>query len=251
MSAERAEYGLMQVAPHDVYFTTGETVGQPGARFPDCGLKWHYTPPVVYLPEWPVTAAEAHAPFTTVTHWRTQWLWYGGEYHINDKRLTFLEYSDLPRLTTANLELAVFLTRDDAHDDFEDQRLLEQKRWKIRPSWEVSRTPEAYRTYIQQSKGEFSCAKPSCMLLRNAWISDRTLCYLASGKPAVVQHTGASRFLPDAEGLFRFRNLEEAARALSAAESDYERHGRLARALAEEYFDARKVVGRVLERALA
>ena len=251
MSAEGAEHGLRQIAPHDVYFTTGETVGQPGARFPDCGLKWQYIPPVVYLPEWPVTAAEPHAPFTTVTHWRTQWLWYEGEYRLNDKRLTFLEYSDLPGLTNAHLELAVFLTRDDAHDDFEDQRLLEQKGWKIRPSWEVSRTPEAYRTYIQQSKGEFSCAKPSCMLLQNAWISDRTLCYLASGKPAVVQHTGASRFLPDAEGLFRFRTLEEAARALSAAESDCEQHGRLARALAEEYFDAQKVVGRVLERALA
>src|SRR5207244_13360308 len=119
----------------------------------------------------------------------------------------------------------------------------------IRPSWEVSRTPEAYRTYIQQSKGEFSCAKPSCMLLQNAWISDRTLCYLASGKPAVVQHTGASRFLPDAEGLFRFRTVEEAARALSAVESDYEHHSRLARELAEE-FDSRQVVARVLERAL-
>jgi hypothetical protein len=67
----------------------------------------------------------------------------------------------------------------------------------------------------------------------------------------VVQHTGASRFLPDAEGLFRFRTLEDAARALSAAESDYERHGRLARALVEEYFDAHKVVARVLERAVA
>src|SRR5256885_1479478 len=61
---------LMQVAPHDVYFTTGETVGQPGARFPDCGLPWQYTPPVVYLPEWPVTAADADAAYTTVTHWR-------------------------------------------------------------------------------------------------------------------------------------------------------------------------------------
>ena len=86
--------------------------------------------------------------------------------------------------------------------------------------------------------------------LANAWISDRTLCYLASGKPAVVQHTGKSRFLPDAAGLFRFRNLDEAAGALSAVESDYERHSRLARELAEE-FDARHVVARVLERALA
>ncbi len=88
------------------------------------------------------------------------------------------------------------------------------------------------------------------MLLQNAWISDRTLCYLASGKPAVVQHTGPSSFLPEAEGLFRFRSIEEAARALDAVQSNYERQSRLARQLAEEYFDARKVVGSVLERAM-
>ena len=81
-------------------------------------------------------------------------------------------------------------------------------------------------------------------------MSDRTLCYLASGRPAVVQHTGVSRLLPDADGLFRFRNLDEAAAALAAAEADYERHCRQARALAEEHFDARRIVARVLERAL-
>ena len=89
------------------------------------------------------------------------------------------------------------------------------------------------------------------MRLANAWVSDRTLCYLASGKPAVVQHTGPSRFLPDDEGLFRFRDLEEAARCLEAATADYERQSRQARALAEEFFDARKLAKRVLERALA
>src|SRR5207245_5010508 len=78
----------------------------------------------------------------------------------------------------------------------------------------------------------------------------RTLCCLASGKPAVLQHTGASRILPDAEWLLRFRSIDEAARALAAAEADYERHGRAARALVEEHFDARRVVASVLERAL-
>ena len=73
---------------------------------------------------------------------------------------------------------------------------------------------------------------------------------LASGRPAVVQHTGLSRFLPDAQGLFRFRSVDEAVRALAAAEADYERHGRAARALVEEHFDARRVVASVLERAL-
>ena len=94
-------------------------------------------------------------------------------------------------------------------------------------------------------------AKPAYVRFQTAWISDRTLCYLASGKPAVVQHTGPSRFLPDAAGLFRFRDIDEAARHLDAAAADYDRHCRLARQLAEEYFDARKVVASVLERAVA
>jgi len=127
---------------------------------------------------------------------------------------------------------------------------MEPKGWTLREAWDVSATPEAYRTYVQQSRGEFSCAKPAYISLETAWVSDRTLCYLASGKPAVVQYTGASRLLPDAQGLFRFRNMDEAVRALATAEADYERHGRAARALVEEHFDARRVVARVLERAL-
>ena len=89
------------------------------------------------------------------------------------------------------------------------------------------------------------------MRFANAWISDRTLCYLASGEPAIVQHTGTSRFLPDCEGLFRFRTMDEAVCALSMAETEYERHCRAARALAEEFFDAKKVAGSVIERALS
>jgi hypothetical protein len=89
------------------------------------------------------------------------------------------------------------------------------------------------------------------MQLQNAWISDRTICYLASGKPAIVQHTGPSRFLPDAEGLFRFRNLNEAVRVISLVEADYDRQCRAARALAEAYFDAEKVIRRFLERAMS
>ena len=115
----------------------------------------------------------------------------------------------------------------------------------------MSATPDMYRAYIRQSKGEFSCVKPYCPQFVNSWISNRTVSYLASGKPVVVQHTGPSRFLPDADGIFRFRSLDEAARALRAVEADYAQHCRSARALAEEYFDGRRVVSRVLEHALA
>jgi hypothetical protein len=240
--------GLVSVPQHDLYFTIGETVGQPGAQFPDVGLKWHYTPPPVFLPEWPPVKADAMAPYTTVSHWwAMEWVEIQGEYRDNNKRAAFLAYSDLPSRTSTRLELALGL----APSDEEESRLLEERGWKIRHAWTVSSEPEQYRAYVQQSRGEFSVVKPSCVWLSNAWISDRTLCYLASAKPAVIQHTGPSRFLPDSEGLLRFRTLEEAARALSAVEADYERHCRLARKLAEEHFDAQKVVGRVLERALA
>ena len=238
--------GDVRVASHHIHFTIGETVGTPTARFPDCGLRWHYTPPPVFLPEWPPIPADSTAPYTTVTHWWGSTFEFQGRTINEEKHVSFLEYKDLPSRTPVRLELAVCLA-----EHYEHWRTrLEPLGWKIREAWEVSATPEQYRAYIQRSRGEFSCAKPVCMTLANAWISDRTICYLASGKPAVVQHTGKSRFLPDAAGLFRFRNLDEAARALSAVESDYERHSRLARELAEE-FDARRVVARVLERALA
>ena len=88
------------------------------------------------------------------------------------------------------------------------------------------------------------------MKFQNAWISDRTLCYLASGKPVVVQSTGPSSFLPNGEGMFRFTTLREAADALEAVNADYERHSRAARQIAEAHFDAKQVLGRVLSYAL-
>jgi len=107
-----------------------------------------------------------------------------------------------------------------------------------------------YQSYIQQSRGEFSCAKRSCMKFQNGWVSDRTLCYLASGKPVVVQHTGPSSFLPNGEGMFRFSTPAEAARALEVINGDYEKHCRAARRIAETFFDAKQVVNSVLSRAL-
>ncbi len=238
--------GDVRVAPHHIAFTIGETVGAPDARFPDCGIRWHHTRPPVFLREWPSAPVGPSAPYTTVTHWWGSTFEFQGRTINEEKCVSFLEYQDLPSKTSVRLELAICLA-----EHYEEWRArMEPLGWRIREAWDVSATPEQYRAYVQQSRGEFSCVKPSCVTLANAWISDRTLCYLASGKPAVVQHTGKSRVLPDAEGLFRFRNMDEAVRALSTVESDYGRHARLARELAAQ-FDARDVVARVLERALA
>lgn len=243
--------GKLNIPRHDVYFTESETVGTPAALVPDCGLRWHYTPLPVFLPLWPVTQADPSAAFTTVSNWwdKGDFIEFQGEWLSNEKRTSFLDYLELPSRTPVHLELALTLTSSEA--DIEERRILEQKGWRVRSLWEVIWTPEEYRKYVQQSQGEWTCAKPFFVRLQTALMYDRTLHYMASGKPAVVQHTGPSKFLPDAEGLFRFRNIDEAARALDAAVSDYDRHCRLARALVEEYFDARKVIGSVLERALA
>jgi len=239
--------GQFDLFPHDIYFTIGETVGQPGALFPDLDIKWHYTPPVVFLPAWPPAESAHSAPFTTISNWWSNWESLQGEVFNNEKRTSFLEYLELPRHTTTPLELALFIGPE---TEEQETQSLKSNGWKVCKSLEVSSTLEQYRSYIQNSRGEFSCAKPSCMRLQNAWISDRTLCYLASGKPAVVQHTGPSRFLPDAEGLIRFRSFDEAVQALAMVEKDYDHHSRQASVLAADYFNAKKVAGHVLERVL-
>ena len=242
-----ASQGDLRVGEHDAYFTIGETVGTSRARFPDGGVPWLYTPPPVFLPAWEPVEARAGAPYTTVSNWWGEWLYLDGESVNNDKRTAFLEYLELPRRTSARLELA--LTMDD-YTAVTDGPLLRRNGWTVEDAWETCASPERYQSYIRGSRGEFSCAKPSCRLLVNAWISDRTICYLASGKPAVVEHTGDSCILPEGEGLFRFRDLDEAVAAIEAVEADYERHSGAARTLAEERFDGERVVRKVLERAL-
>lgn len=238
--------GQIRVARHDIYYTIGETVGQPGARFPDCGLKWYYTPPCVALNWWPVHMAPHDACFTTVSNWyMDEWIEDTDGWYINDKKSGFQPFLKLPSRTTQSLELALCMKTDE-----EEWVTLPKLGWKVRNAWKVTSTPQDYQRYIQESRGEFSCVKPSCIRLQNAWISDRTLCYLASGKPAVVQHTGPSRFIPDCEGVFRFRDMGEAVRYLDIIELNYDHQCRLARTLAEEHFDAQKVVKSVLEKAM-
>jgi hypothetical protein len=236
--------GGLMLPQYDLYFTTGETVGQ--SRSGD-GLPWIFVPECVALDWWPMSEAPENAPFTTVSSWDAEdWFHDGESWRSSTKRDGFMRFLDLPRHTSQPLELALRFW-----DDREADRLeLERRGWRVVHAYDVSSTPWDYQRYIQGSRGEFTWAKPSSVASKSAWISDRTLAYLASGKPAVIEFTGPSRMLPDAEGLFRFRSLEQAAQHLAAVGADYERQCRLARALVEEHFDARKVLASVLERAL-
>jgi hypothetical protein len=240
--------GLIHVPRYGTYFTTGETVGRAGELYSGGDVSWQYAPANIALDWWPVSPAPVGAPFTTVSSWYSDtWYTNGGEWLPNNKCNGFGPFLDLPQHTPERLELALAL----GPDEDETRSDLAKRGWLVIDAAGVSSTPGDYQRYIQCSRGEFSCAKPSCAAFQNAWVSDRTLAYLASGKPAVVEYTGPSRILPDAEGLFRFRTVEEAVRHLETAAADHELHGRLGRALVEEHFDAKKVLASVLERALA
>jgi hypothetical protein len=275
--------GQLQLPEHDLYFTTGETVGTPEARFPDCGLPWRRIRPVICLSHWPFTYDLSAKAFTTVSGWwggdgKGEWITDGaGTFFENNKRVSFLQFVGLPRRTQQVMELALCLGEGDpepqegAHpddgssaqewlpagiakeettdyvSDAADRLRLERNGWRLRHAHEVAGSPDSYRAYIQRSRGEYSCVKPSCIEFQNAWVSDRTLCYLASGKPAVVQHTGRSSYLPSGEGLFRFSDMDEAVDALERVNADYRRHCEAARAVAAEYFDTNSVLEVILD----
>ncbi len=273
--------GQLPVARHDRYLTIGETVGTPDARFPDCGLAWSRIRSPIWLPAWPSAASPTAGAYTTVSSWwggrgGGEWVVLGeGDYYDNNKRASFLDFVELPRRTDQALELALSLGDAvpieppdcaggsepevggsgprggaDYPSEAQDMELLRRHGWRLRRARDVAGSPEAFQAYVQRSRGEFSCAKPSCMAFQNAWISDRTLCYLASGKPVVVQDTGPSAFLPNGLGMFRFRSLDEAAEALATVAADYEKQCRAAREIAEAYFDARVVLPPLLDAAL-
>src|SRR5262249_20745712 len=138
--------GAITLAPHDVYFSIGETVGRPGALPPDAGLKWEYVPPCVALDWWPVHMAGAERRFTTVSNWN--------RFRRNSKRNAFAPSLDLPSQTTQTLELALGTI---PHVDAVD---LRGRGWRIANAHDVTATPWDYQRYIQSSLGEFSCAKP-------------------------------------------------------------------------------------------
>jgi hypothetical protein len=242
-------HGQLSVQPHDIYLTTGETVGTPNSPIPDCGIDWVRVRPPVAIDQWPY-CAEPGSTWTTVSGWWAgEWLYDGDDVQDNNKRAAFLRCLDLPSRVSARLELSLNLS-DDA-TDVSDMALLRRHGWSVRHAAHTAGSPEGFRNYVRGSRGEFSCAKQSCIRFSNAWISDRTLCYLASGRPAVVEHTGASAVLPDGEGLVRFHDVNEAAEGLALVESDWQRHSRAARALVEAEFDAGRICADILEASLA
>ncbi len=238
--------GVLTIEKHDFYFSIGENVPPTYVSSLNTTVSWLHTPPCVSLEAWPVTKSDDDAAFTTISHWYSAWDEEDGELYANGKKDGFLPYLSLPSYSKEPLELCIYL----GENSQEERGMLENLGWRVSESNVITSSAAKYQQYIQQSYGEFSCAKPAYVRMQNAWVSDRTICYLASGKPVVLQDTGPSSFLPQDEGYLRFNDLPSAIKCLEKVAGDYEKHCASARALAEEYFDGRKVTRNLLDKVM-
>ena len=234
----------LDLESHDFHFTIGENIGTPGCSIPTGEIHWHATRPIVVLDEWPFAPAESLDRFTTVAGWRGPYgtVAHGGRTY-GLKVHEFRKFIELPNRSGLCFELALDIDPADQRD----LDLLKAHGWHVVEPKQVAPDPDSFRRYVALSGAEFSVAKGVYVETGSGWFSDRTVRYLASGKPVLVQDTGFSRNLPVGEGLVAFRTMDEAVAGALAIARDYERHCRAARRLAETYFDSDIILGRLLE----
>jgi hypothetical protein len=233
----------MGFGSHTHFVSVGQLLGSPDCLVPTCDLPWIRTLPPVCLDLWPVAGAPASAALTTVGHWRS----YGSVEHdgvvYGQRAHSLRRLVELPRVAPGPLELALGIHPEET----EDLIALQRNGWRLVDPDLAAGSPDRYREYIRASFAELGIAKSGYVDSRSGWFSDRSACYLASGRPVVAQETGFEQVLPVGEGLLSFGSVSEAAEAVEAVRSRPEAHRASARELAEERFDARKVLSRLLD----
>lgn len=245
-----------RLAAHDAFFSFGERIRD--TALPK-GTEWSPTRQPILLSEWrPQTPARN--VFTTVMSWTSyRPLRHGGR-SFGQKDVEFRRFVDLPRaVRPARLEVALGRGRHvrweapgggRTRDDRAPREALEAAGWRVLDAANVSGDLDAYRRYLESSRGEWSVAKNGYVTGETGWFSCRSACYLAAGRPVVVQDTSFGDVLPVGEGICSFRTLDEAAEAVREVVGGYARHARTAREIAEEYFDSNRVLGRLVEGAM-
>jgi len=248
-AAQGDEVTLNLLSSHTHFFSFAENLGSPDCKLPPHGFQYHLTRQPIVL-DWFTPAAapsrngnHTQLCFTTVANWRqsecdVEW---NGEVYTWSKHSEFMKFIDLPSRIRHSIQLAL------ASEDEEARQLLTAKGWKLTAARPLTTYILPYRDFIFQSDGEFTVAKDQNIRLRTGWFSERSASYLTAGKPVITQDTGFGTTLPTGEGLFSFRTMDQIVAAFEAIESNYCRHSRAARALAQEYFRAETVLGKLIE----
>jgi hypothetical protein len=229
---------------HDRYVTIGERIGTRECSVPTCGIDWVTTKPPVELSEWPPTTAARSAHFTSVVTWRGAFgpIEYGGRtYGLRVHE--FRKFIDLPMRVRQRFELALDMDRDAEAGDL---RRLHENGWELVDPLVAAGDPWRYRNFVGESGAELMIAKNLYVDTRGGWFSDRSCCYLASGKPVLAQDTGLEGLVRTGEGLVTFSTPDEAVAGAEEIAANYSRHSAAAREIAGEYFAADRVLPRLL-----
>jgi len=232
---------------HQALFTFGENVGTKSFPVPTHGFKWLPTRQPVVTDLWKTNRSPSRAAvFTSVANWSTSGLkdiTWRGEKYLWSKSREFLRFISAPKESGETFELATNI------NDAKTRANFERRGWRLSSPLQMSVDYWLYRDYIQRSKGEFTVAKDQYVRLNTGWFSDRSVCYLAAGRPVIIQETGFTKIYGGKAGLLSFRSLGEIADAVKMINADYAKHSRAARALAREFFEAKKVLKSILDHA--
>lgn len=234
----------MRFGGHTHFVTIGQAIGQLDCPVPTCGRAWITSSQPIVLEHWPVADRITYDGLTTIGHWRGYGSVEYGDVFYGQKVHSFRQFMTAPTLTSEKFlpALAIHL------GETADLVALTQNGWHILDPATVAATPTGYRKFIQESKAELGIAKSGYVASRCGWFSDRSLCYLASGRPVLAQETGFSRFLPTGSGLLAFQDVDSLIAAIGELNRDYERHRLAARKIAEEYFDSDRVLSDLLRK---
>jgi hypothetical protein len=236
---DEASTGFLRA--HDVLFTYGENIGTPGCLIPDAGFTWHPTRPPVVMDCWAGDADPSARAFTTVASFANKGkdITYQGVTYEWSKHTNFLRFLDLPRHTPQPFVMAM-------KPDPTVEPRVRAAGWELADPATTSRDIDGYRQFIQESRGEFTVAKDIYVRPRSGWFSDRSVCYLAAGRPVVTQDSAFGTHIPTGEGLFAYTTMAEAVDALARINADYARHSAAARRVARDHFGAEPVLRRLL-----
>lgn len=228
-----------RTAFHNVHFTFGENYGKSECTIPQDGYSWKPTRQPVVTSLWNRKKGDSNRNWNTVMQWDSYKtaVWNGNTYDMKSK--SFKPYQNLPSQFSEKFELAL-------GSDTAPKKALLDMGWKIRDPFEVTRTPNSFRQFIQESKGEWSIAKHGYVITRSGWFSERSTSYLASGRPVVVQETGFSENIQTGAGLFAFENPEELAHIFSTINDSYDKQCDKAWETCHEYFESTIILKKLI-----
>jgi hypothetical protein len=239
-----AESGIdVGLEGHTHFATVGLGVAAPRSTLPTAGRSWIPTLPPIVLAEWPVADEPVWDGLTSVGNWRSYGSIERDGVRYGQKVHSYRRVFELPKRAAVPVYGALAIHSDER----EDLEALAENGWRLLDPREVAGTPDRYQRFVQGSWAELCIAKEGYVVSRSGWVSDRSVCYLASGRPVLAQDTGFSAFLPAGEGLIPFETVDDAVVGVEALRTRYERHRSAARELAEDVFDSDKVLGALLD----